>query len=144
MRRRRQEGQITLRKNKREETLQKRRNIPSNGLSVNESADADITVSDKSGLLNLEAIVANASNEDPDIKLLVVQSARKLLSNDRNPPIDDLIKAGLLPKLVECLMSPKYYFLFDYKFMQIFFSFSHLRVLSQFTLYISKIFLLYV
>lgn len=28
---------------------------------------------------------------------------RKLLSSDRNPPIDDLIKSGILPKLVHCL-----------------------------------------
>lgn len=28
---------------------------------------------------------------------------RKLLSSDRNPPIDDLIKSGILPKLVNCL-----------------------------------------
>lgn len=28
---------------------------------------------------------------------------RKLLSSDRNPPIDDLIKCGILPILVKCL-----------------------------------------
>lgn len=28
---------------------------------------------------------------------------RKLLSSDRNPPIDDLIKSGILPILVKCL-----------------------------------------
>lgn len=30
-------------------------------------------------------------------------SSRKLLSSDRNPPIDDLIKSGILPTLVKCL-----------------------------------------
>uniref|UniRef100_A0A7N6BQZ6 Importin subunit alpha n=1 Tax=Anabas testudineus TaxID=64144 RepID=A0A7N6BQZ6_ANATE len=30
-------------------------------------------------------------------------SIRKLLSSDRNPPIDDLIKSGILPILVKCL-----------------------------------------
>lgn len=30
-------------------------------------------------------------------------SCRKLLSSDRNPPIDDLIKSGILPILVHCL-----------------------------------------
>lgn len=30
-------------------------------------------------------------------------SVRKLLSSDRNPPIDDLIKSGILPILVKCL-----------------------------------------
>jgi len=28
---------------------------------------------------------------------------RKLLSSDRNPPIDDLISSGILPILVHCL-----------------------------------------
>lgn len=29
--------------------------------------------------------------------------SRKLLSSDRNPPIDDLISSGILPILVNCL-----------------------------------------
>ncbi|KAH8869110.1 Importin subunit alpha-4 [Schistosoma japonicum] len=108
MRRRRQEGQVELRKNKREETLQKKRNIPAgtNGpQSASEPVDTEIEGTGKSTLLNLEAIVANAENEDPAVRLLVVQSARKLLSSDRNPPIDELINAGMLPKLVACLTS---------------------------------------
>lgn len=32
-----------------------------------------------------------------------MQSARRLLSSDRNPPIDDLIESGILPILVACL-----------------------------------------
>jgi len=30
-------------------------------------------------------------------------AARKLLSSDRNPPIDDLIQSGIMPVLVESL-----------------------------------------
>ncbi|CAL8094085.1 unnamed protein product [Calicophoron daubneyi] len=108
MRRRRQEGQVELRKNKREETLQKKRNFPSMGdgsAVAGDPADSDIDGNEKPMLLNLDAIVANASNEDPAVRLLVVQSARKLLSSDRNPPIDELIQAGMLPKLVACLIS---------------------------------------
>nr|CAH8874446.1 unnamed protein product [Trichobilharzia regenti] len=101
MRRRRQEGQVELRKTKREETLQRKRNFPAAGDPV----DTEVEATGKSALLNLEAIVANASSEDPAVRLLVVQSARKLLSSDRNPPIDELISAGMLPKLVSCLTS---------------------------------------
>lgn len=36
-----------------------------------------------------------------------VTHARKLLSSDRNPPIDDLISSGILPILVGCLKSEK-------------------------------------
>lgn len=32
-----------------------------------------------------------------------MQAARRLLSSDRNPPIDDLIESGILPILVKCL-----------------------------------------
>lgn len=71
----------------------------------------------------------NATSDNPVVQLSAVQAARwgckntcttavfvhvkndtnlwfpprKLLSSDRNPPIDDLIKSGILPILVKCL-----------------------------------------
>uniref|UniRef100_A0A6Q2X2B7 Importin subunit alpha n=1 Tax=Esox lucius TaxID=8010 RepID=A0A6Q2X2B7_ESOLU len=45
----------------------------------------------------------NAVSDNGLIQLNAVQAARKLLSSDRNPPIDDLIKSGILPILVKCL-----------------------------------------
>ncbi len=54
-------------------------------------------------LAGLEQIVANASSTDPSIQLAAVQAARKLLSSDRNPPIDALIQSGVLPVFVKCL-----------------------------------------
>lgn len=44
-----------------------------------------------------------AACDNPDKQLVAVQSARKLLSSDRNPPIDALIASGILPILVRCL-----------------------------------------
>lgn len=52
---------------------------------------------------NLALIVENAASEDQMVQLAAVQAARKLLSSDRNPPIDDLIQSGILPILVKCL-----------------------------------------
>lgn len=93
MRRRRNEVTVELRKNKREETILKRRNVP----TVDSTDEDDQQV-------NLAQLVANASDaSDPTAQLAAVQSARKLLSCDRNPPIDDLIHSGILPILVECL-----------------------------------------
>ncbi len=40
---------------------------------------------------------------DTSCWVLLTSSCRKLLSSDRNPPIDDLIKSGILPILVHCL-----------------------------------------
>lgn len=53
--------------------------------------------------INLDELVAKAGSSDPAIQLQAVQSARKLLSSDRNPPIDPLIESGILPILVRCL-----------------------------------------
>lgn len=93
MRRRRNEVTVELRKNKREETILKRRNVP-------DSTDED----DSANSVNLAKLVENAGDvSDPEKQLAAVQAARKLLSSDRNPPIDDLISSGILPILVECL-----------------------------------------
>ncbi|XP_041482813.1 importin subunit alpha-3-like [Lytechinus variegatus] len=97
MRRRRTETTVELRKNKREETVLKRRNVPNL-----ESTDSE----EESPLMNksISEIVVNAANaQEPNIQLDAVQAARKLLSSDRNPPIDGLIESGILPVLVECL-----------------------------------------
>lgn len=124
MRRRRTEVTIELRKNKRDETLQKRRNVPamdSGGLrnrhcyvylwkialllfTINvlfylDEEELEKTFSD------LEQLVQEARSPQPGVQLLAVQSARKILSSDRNPPIDALITSGILPVLVQCLQN---------------------------------------
>ncbi|XP_044752624.1 importin subunit alpha-3 [Coccinella septempunctata] len=98
MRRRRNEVTVELRKNKREETLQKRRNVP-----IADSTDEEEVEKCLSNT-NLGLLVAEANNDsDPDTQLQAVQTARKLLSSDRNPPIDALIASNILPVLVKCL-----------------------------------------
>ncbi|CAH3158726.1 importin subunit alpha-3-like [Pocillopora verrucosa] len=94
LRQRRNEVTIELRKAKRDDCVQKKRNVPQ-----------DI-VDDKEDHLqgkSLQSIVVNASSQDPKEQLGAVQAARKLLSKDRNPPIDELIESGILPVLVKCL-----------------------------------------
>lgn len=94
MRRRRNEVSVELRKNKREETILKRRNVPL----------VDSTDEDDLSTYNLKRLVEKANNVvDPVEQLQAVQAARLLLSSDRNPPIDDLIESGILPILVSCL-----------------------------------------
>ncbi|XP_015600486.1 importin subunit alpha-3 [Cephus cinctus] len=97
MRRRRNEVTVELRKNKREETLLKRRNVP-----ITDSTDED-DVEKTLSEVDLQALVMKAGSSDPAVQLQAVQSARKLLSSDRNPPIDPLIRSGILPILVHCL-----------------------------------------
>lgn len=97
MRRRRTEVTVELRKNKRDHYVLKRRNVP-----AQDSTDSEDT--EKPTHDSLQAIVANASSPEPTVQLTAVQAARKLLSSDRNPPIDDLISSGILPTLVDCLV----------------------------------------
>ncbi|GFT01943.1 importin subunit alpha-4 [Trichonephila clavipes] len=97
MRRRRNEVTFELRKNKRDESLLKRRNVPQAESTEEEDVDKNL------GYCTLESIVTNANSLEPGVQLSAIQGARKLLSSDRNPPIDDLIQSGILPILVHCL-----------------------------------------
>ncbi|VDN60408.1 unnamed protein product [Dracunculus medinensis] len=102
LRKSRFENIVNIRKDKREETLSKRRNIPSAVDSDDASTSAISSPNvayDKDLLME---IVTKAQSTD-----LVEQmnAARKLLSSDRNPPIDDLIGSGILPVLINCLKS---------------------------------------
>ena len=106
-RRRRTEVTVELRRNKRDEHLQKRRNVPDDlqgdphsdvpsGVYDFSFTDAGISdVRDK-----LRGLVVNAQSDDPVTKLQAVRSARKILSKDKNPPIDELIISGIVPVLV--------------------------------------------
>jgi len=98
MKKKRNELTVELRKNKREETLQKRRNVPATEDTTDEDEGRE-NLSNSS----LETIVEKAQSTDPATQLYAVQAARKLLSSDRNPPIDALIQSGILPVLVNCL-----------------------------------------
>ena len=100
MRRRRTEVTVELRKNKRDDTLNKKRNVP-----ATEDTTDDETDRDNLSTASLETIVERARDKDPTTQLAAVQAARKLLSSDRNPPIDALIMSGILPVLVGCLSS---------------------------------------
>lgn len=99
MRRQRTEVVVELRKNKRDEHLLKRRNVPHEDMCEDSDVDGDF----RSQTPSLEVIVENASSNNQGIQLSAVQAARKLLSSDRNPPIDDLLRSGILPILVRCL-----------------------------------------
>lgn len=131
MRRRRNEVTVELRKNKREETLLKKRNVPNTDSTGNPTyfpyqlqdifnmwifLDEDEAERGLS-LAGLEQIVANACSPDSNIQLAAVQAARKLLSSDRNPPIDALIQSGVLPVFVKCLERQDKYAVFRFCFV---------------------------
>jgi len=98
MRRRRNEVTVEIRKTKRDDTLNKKRNVP----NVEDTTDEE-DGRESLATASLETIVERARSAEPATQLAAVQAARKLLSSDRNPPIDALIQSGILPVLVGCL-----------------------------------------
>lgn len=103
-RRRRQDVTVQLRKSKKEDTVQKKRNIiASDAAETNSQEGAEGVDESKTKHQSIAELVQNASSQDPQTKLQAVQATRKLLSSDKNPPIDQIIQANMLPILVDCL-----------------------------------------
>lgn len=98
LRRRRNEVTVELRKNKRDEALLKKRNIKDEPSSSLESFD-ETNFSDA----DMSSILLAAMNPDLEEKYRAIKYIRKLLSTDKNPPIDEVINAGILPILVDGL-----------------------------------------
>lgn len=48
-------------------------------------------------------IISGMNSSDEVLMFNATQAARKTLSRERNPPIDEMIKCGLVPKCVEFL-----------------------------------------
>lgn len=102
-RRRRQETSIQLRKTKKEDTVLKKRNLTFASESETNQQTLDLDEDAKTRQTSVQEIVMNSQAADPIVKLNAIQAARKLLSSDKNPPIDQIIEANMLPVLVECL-----------------------------------------
>jgi importin subunit alpha-2 len=103
MRRRRNDITVELRKAKKDEKLLKRRNIAPEA-ELPPLADANQQKGNLPQLdTNLQSISANIYSTDQDLQLYAVQSARKLLSREKQPLLDDIIKSGIVPRMVEFL-----------------------------------------
>jgi hypothetical protein len=98
-RRRRNEVTVSIRKNKREEGLQKRRTVNDVAPISESSASgrAKFSVKDINSLKN--GIFSN----DMGVKVQSMQGIRKILSVDTDPPVTAVMKAGLLPAMVSAL-----------------------------------------
>lgn len=100
MRRRRNEVNIELRKARKDDQLQKRRNISLGGEPTSPLQDSNIT---PMPVMNIDEIINGMASDDEAVQLKATQAARKTLSQDRTPPIDMMISAGLLPRCIEFL-----------------------------------------
>ncbi|KAL6527589.1 hypothetical protein OROMI_029400 [Orobanche minor] len=98
-RRRREDNLVEIRKNKREENLLKKRR---EGLQAQFQPAVDVPQLDKK-LESLPSMVAGMYTDDGTLQLEATTQFRKLLSLERNPPIDEVIQCGVVPRLVEFL-----------------------------------------
>ncbi|XP_031103474.1 importin subunit alpha-2-like isoform X2 [Ipomoea triloba] len=97
-RRRREDNMVEIRKNRREESLQKKRR---EGLQANQQFP--VPVQSEKKLDALPAMVAGVWSDDGNLQLDATTQFRKLLSIERSPPIDEVIQAGVVPRFVQFL-----------------------------------------
>ncbi|KAB5545322.1 hypothetical protein DKX38_013434 [Salix brachista] len=101
-RRRREDNMVEIRKNKREESLQKKRR---EGLLVQQFPAAVLSSSNMENKLeSLPSMVAGVWSDDSNLQLEATTQFRKLLSIERSPPIEEVIQAGVVPRFVEFLV----------------------------------------
>ncbi|MCJ8742475.1 hypothetical protein PDJAM_G00082510 [Pangasius djambal] len=93
---------VELRKAQRVESILKRRNISSQPdeepLSPEYNTDNQQVIS-----ATIQEIVDNVNSDCPERQVQGCQTARKLLSRERNPPLKEIVEAGLLARFVEFL-----------------------------------------
>ncbi|RAL50052.1 hypothetical protein DM860_016828 [Cuscuta australis] len=96
-RRRREDNLVEIRKSKREDNLLKKRR---EGLLPDATQNA---ASNERRLEGIPLMVQGVWSEDPSSQIEATTQFRKLLSIERSPPIDEVIKAGVVPRFVQFL-----------------------------------------
>ena len=102
LRTRRQETSIELRKTKKDDQIFKRRNIDINALATSPLKESNAQLS-PTETMTLSEILTHMNGNDESMILEATRSARKMLSQERNPPIDTLINHGIVPLCVQFL-----------------------------------------
>ncbi|ORX60261.1 ARM repeat-containing protein [Hesseltinella vesiculosa] len=106
VRNRRQQDTIEIRKQKREANLTKRRNL--NVANVSDSDDDDTMDPNAKAIQlqqDLQVLVEAVYSGDVERQYDATTKFRKLLSKEQDPPIQQVIETGVVPKFVEFLES---------------------------------------
>ncbi|CAO2837615.1 unnamed protein product [Amaranthus hypochondriacus] len=106
-RRRREDNLVEIRKNKREDNLLKKRReglvLQNQSQSQSQPLNNDVPQNLDKKLESIPIMVQGVASADPALQLEATTQFRKLLSIERCPPIDEVIRAGVIPKFVEFL-----------------------------------------
>ncbi|KAL2945291.1 Importin subunit alpha-1a [Bienertia sinuspersici] len=100
-RRRREDNMVEIRKNRREENLQKKRREGFQSAASQQFPSQSPSADKK--IESLPQMVAGVCSDDGNAQLDATTHFRKLLSIERNPPIEEVVQSGVVPRLVEFL-----------------------------------------
>lgn len=105
LRRRREDMAVEIRKQKKEESMAKRRNLF-------QAADLEVDDEDEENSLpvgytseEMTQMISEVLSNDLEMQKSATARFRRLLSKEQNPPIEDVIACGVLPRFVEFLRS---------------------------------------
>ncbi|XP_011706521.1 PREDICTED: importin subunit alpha [Wasmannia auropunctata] len=93
---------VELRKAKKDDQLSKRRNLDTKQELPDLSNEAEHS---PTTALSIDEIVNYINSSDETLQLLAIQTCRKLLSREKNPPINDMIEGGVVPRCIKLLDS---------------------------------------
>ncbi|KAJ1647449.1 Importin subunit alpha-1 [Coemansia asiatica] len=107
IRRRREEQTVEIRRQKRDESLAKKRNfnLPADNASDSEGEDERAAATNDQLQEQFPPMINGLYSENLDEQLTAVTKFRKLLSKECNPPIAEVIECGVVPRFVELLRS---------------------------------------
>lgn len=106
LRRRREEDSVQLRRQKRDDALCKRRTLAPVGMKDDMIDDDDsTTVRSDSTEFPVTREMVEGLKQDENLQLLIdnAQKVRKILSKEPQPPIDEVIQSGVIPRFAELL-----------------------------------------
>ena len=107
-RRGREDTTIQLRKDKRNEQLQKKRfgqGAADMGMGMGAAPGQQSLGSQAWAESEPQKLVQGVLSDDPNLQLPAVTQFRKLLSIERSPPIEEVIAAGVVPRFVQFLQA---------------------------------------